>query len=126
MASSIGGIAFLRFDRRPPTAGEQVTLEAQAGKDGHAAWQTGSRGRTFSLATMRDVDTFANAQTLCATLEALRGTVVAIVFADTALGNYLVNNVEATPEKILHGQGGVVGGASAAIVSANWTLTPWS
>lgn len=126
MANTIGAVSFLKFDRQPPTAGEQVALESQAGKDGHAAWKTGSRGKTFSLVAMRDVDTFANAIALVATLEAMRSTIVAITFDGNALGNFLVHDVNGTATKTLHGQGGIVGGASTAIIEATFQLTPWS
>lgn len=119
---SFGALDFVSMEPRPAAPQQQVALESKAGVAGHGAFLTGVRGRTQTVTTVRDVTSWANALTLCGTYEAAVGTVFAVTFAGTSLGfNALILGVECMPEKIVAGVGGI-GGSSAAIVTAKWTI----
>jgi len=123
----IGTFDVISLTPRPPSATEQVVLETRSGSDGVAAWKTGVRGRPYAVTTVVDANSLANAQALCTQYEALTGTLVSIRHAGQLMPfTVLVMQVDATPEKIVKGFGGTIGGQSDAIVRAKWKLITWS
>lgn len=121
-ASSIGSLTFLRMTGQPVVAGQQLQPETKAGTDGIGWWKLGSKGAEYSVETVVDVDTFANAVALAATYRAAQNAgALAIVYGGVSLGNVLVLDVQATAEAIARGFGGVAC-TSLAIVRAQWRL----
>lgn len=122
MASSFGSLTFLTMEPRPPAPTAKVQLESRAGVTGNAAWNTGVRSGPVQVETVADVSSWSGAVTLAATYEAAVGTVLSITYGGQSLGyNALILSVEARPEKIVKGMGGL-SGSSAAIVRARWTV----
>ena len=122
MSSSFGSLAFLTMEPRPPAPTAKLQLESRAGVAGNAAWNTGVRSGSVQVETVADVSSWSAAVTLAATYEAAVGTVLAITYGGQSLSYYaLILSVEARPEKIVKGLGGLSGN-SAAIVRARWTV----
>lgn len=109
---------------RPQGAQEGIVLESRAGAAGHAAWKTGSRGESITVETLADVSSYANAVTLCGSYEAAAGSLLACTMGGASVGTYLVTRVNATPEAIVLGVGGLAG-QSRALVRATWHLVAW-
>lgn len=121
-ASSIGSATFIRMTPQPVPAGVQLVPEAKAGVANVGWWKAGSKGTEFSVHTLRDVDTFANAVALAAAYKTLQDAgALAVTYGGQSLGNVLVLSVEATAEAIVAGYGGVAG-TSGALVHAKWRL----
>ncbi len=124
--SKIGPYEVITMSPRPPKTAEQVVLESQAGKDGHAAWKTGTRGKQFTVKTVVDEFDFPSAQALCDSYEALISNVVPIRYADRVMPfTVLVLDVTAVPTRTVLGIGGRQG-TSRAMVEATWKLVTWS
>lgn len=124
MAAALGAFSFLTMNPRPQGAQEGIVLESRAGAAGHAAWKTGSRGESITVETVVDVSTYAAAVTLCGQYEAAAGSLLACTMGGNAVGTYLVTRVNATPEAIVLGVGGIAG-QSYAMVRATWHLVAW-
>ena len=121
-ASSIGTLTFLSMTGQPVTAGQQLQAESKAGVAYVGWWKMGIKGTEYSVETIRDVDTFANAVALAATYKLAQNSgALAIVYGGVSLGNVLVLRVDAKAESVAHGQGGLAG-TSQAIVRASWGL----
>jgi hypothetical protein len=121
-ASAFGAYDFVQMSRRPAAPTQKIVLESRAGVAGNAAWSTGVRSDPQQIQTLRDVGTYSDAVTLCATYENLVGTVVSITYGGAVLGyTALVLAVEAQPEAVALGVGGIAG-SSAALVRATWTI----
>ena len=120
--SSLGAATFVSMDRRPAKPTQKIQLESKPGVAGSAAWLTGVRSDPQQVTTVADVASYSAAQTLCATYQAMVGTVVAITHGGVSLGYYaLILDVDAQPEAIALGVGGL-GGSSRALVRARWTI----
>jgi hypothetical protein len=121
-ASSIGTNTFIKMTGQPVLAGQQLQPETKAGVAGVGWWKLGSKGTEYTVETLRDFDTFANAVAAAATYKAAQDAgALAIVYGGVGLGNVIVLSVEATAEAVAHGQGGLAG-TSTAIVRATWRL----
>lgn len=121
-ASAFGAYNFVVMDRRPAAPTQKIQLESRAGVAGNAAWQTGVRSEPQQVNTVRDVADYATAVTLCASYQSLVGTVVTITYGGVVLGySALVLDVDAQPEAIAKGVGGIAG-ASYGLVRARWTI----
>lgn len=121
-SSSIGTATFIAMRPQPVVAGQQLIPEAKAGVANVGWWKAGSKGTEYSVETVRDVATFADAVALAAAYRTLQDAgALAITYGGVSLGNVLVLSVEATAEKIVQGHGGIAG-TSEAIVRAQWRL----
>jgi hypothetical protein len=121
-ASQIGSYSVLTMDRRPTPPTQKIQLESKAGVAGNAAWTTGVRSEPQQITTVVDVSTWSAAVALCGTYQALIGTVVALVYAGVSLSySALILDVDAQPEPIRLGAGGL-SGTSGALVRARWTI----
>ncbi|WP_291321222.1 hypothetical protein [Desulfonatronospira sp.] len=122
MISSLGQFEFLTMDRKPAGPVQRVALESRAGIPGYAAFLTGARGEQQTVETWVDQPTFASAQWLAEQYRWLVGSVVPIVYAGESLPySALLVNVDAQPERIVIGYGGLSPVARAG-VRATWTL----
>lgn len=120
--SSIGTLTFVAMSGQPVTAGQQLQAETKAGVAAVGWWKMGIKGTEYSVETVRDVDTFANAVAAAATYKTAQNAgALAIVYGGVSLGNVLVLQVDAKAEAIAHGQGGLAT-TSRALVRATWRL----
>ena len=121
-ASAFGVYDFLVMEQRPAAPAQKIQLESRAGVAGNAAWSTGVRSEPQQISTIRDVATYSDAVNLCASYEGIVGTVVTIIYGGVALlYSALILSVDAQPEAIVGGVGGIAG-SSRALVRARWTI----
>ncbi len=122
MISSLGQFEFLTMNRRPAGPVQRVALESRAGVPGYAAYLTGARGEQQTVETWVDQPSFSAAQWLAEQYRWSVGSVVSIVYAGESLGyDALLLNVDAQPERIVIGYGGLSVVARAG-VRATWTF----
>ena len=121
-ASAFGTATCLTMQPRPQGPAQKIALESKAGVAGNAAWQTGVRSEPQQIETLRDVADWAAAVALCATYEALIGTVLSVTYAGVVQSfSALIMDVKCQPEKILKGFGGLTPNGTAQ-VRATWTI----
>lgn len=127
--SAIGAFTFVWMSQPMPHYRRDFVFEAHQGVDGHAIWDTGERGYTFTVHTMVDVVDYTAARVL---LEAYQdaqrsGVPASVVWANIAEPReVLVQDVQAingTPKAIAGGVGGTyVAGMARAKLEASWRL----
>lgn len=121
-ASSIGAYSFISMSGQPVQAAQQLQPESKAGVDAVGWWKVGSKGTEYSVQTIADVDTFANAVAAVGNYRGLQNSgAVAIVFGGVSLGNVIVLSVDGKAERIVRGSGGLAT-TGQAIVRATWRL----
>ena len=122
MISALGNFDFLTMSRRPVGPLPKIAIESRAGVNGVAAWNTGTRGEVQTIETYVDVPTFGYAQTLADLYATVVGSLLPITYAGQTLPFVaLVLSVEAQPEAIVLGVGGL-SGVSRAAVRATWQI----
>jgi len=122
VSSALGIFNFLTMSRRPTGPQPKIVLESRAGVNGFAAWHTGIRGESQTVETWVDTSDYAGAEALAQLYAAAVGSVLPIMYAGAILPfSALVLSVDAQPEPLVIGFGGL-SGVSRAGVRATWQI----
>lgn len=123
--NTIGDAVFFTMTGPLEAAAQQVEVEARAGIDGNAVWQTGLRGEPVEVTTTIDlVGDLSTAQNVMNFYRAMKGGgPFPVIRADQYLGLVIVLDVKSGgAELMVSALGGVNGGN--VMLSAKWSLLP--
>ena len=130
--AQVNGIGVFRFIRMSqPVLGyrRDLMFEARSGVDGHNVWDTGERGRSFTVHTATDVDTYENARALLESYYAAQrsGQIFTVIWAGISeTRSVIIQSVEpinGSPRRIAGGVGGTyTGGIATGWLEASWRL----
>lgn len=128
MYSLIGNFVFIWMSQPVPQYRRQFQFQQHSGVDGHAIWDTGQRGQTFTVHTKTDLVDYSTARAL---LEQYQDAQVAGVPLNCIWAGILeprqvlieeVEPINNTPRAILGGVGGTFAGLSKGWLEARWQL----
>lgn len=120
----IGHLRFFTLSPPPEIAKESVELVTRQGVNGTAAWLTGQRGVPRVHQTKVDCLTVGAADaTFTNQYRPLIGAIVNVIWANLAMGQFLVKDVRNKQITALAlSSGGLLGGAGRAWLEAEWEL----
>lgn len=122
--NSIGSFTFWQMSGPPKGAAQRSEIVSRAGIDGVAIWQTGRRGRPFTVQTLVFATSFELADTLAASYEAIQNVGTHNVFwASTPLRvQVVVLSVDVqVGRRAVQAVGGLTDGGTVP-VRATWQL----
>jgi len=124
MSASIGSYDFISLRGRLRGLGERLAEITRPNVDGQAYKKAGKRAPVSTLASLRDIDTEANAEALALAYEALKGTLVTVVDDHANQTDYVaVIDVDVSlAEEIKGASGGLCEAGSNYLVRAVWQL----
>lgn len=119
----LGAFSFIDMGPIPIGIQQKVEIETRPGVDGHALFLTGARGEPFQVQTVVDVANVAAGALLFGQYENAVGDSASIIWAGVAHAKTF-DILQVRPiqvNQIILGVGGL-GGTSAGLVRAAWTL----
>ena len=125
--NGIGNFRFIRMSQPVLGYRRDLMFEARTGVNGHNVWDTGERGRTFTVHTATDVATYPGARALLELYyDAQRsGDVFPVIWANLAEPRQViiqaVEPINGTPRRIAGG----VGGTYTAGIATGWLEASW-